>query len=176
MRIVSALALSLLVTTHPNSLVAVAFARSSLTVATVQRPHRTVALRSPSTASPPDNDVVERHIDGLRGGADEVSTDLRIGKTVQKLPLQPTMRQYIQFALPCLALWVAGPLLSLVDTSFIGLSAPGGSVASTSAQQLAALGPATTLYVVYCHSTHFIHSHTDVASAVSMGRPIYLPF
>lgn len=57
------------------------------------------------------------------------------------VPMLPTIRQYIQFALPCLALWIAGPLLSLVDTSFIGLSSQGGN----SARQLAALGPATTL-------------------------------
>lgn len=56
-------------------------------------------------------------------------------------PPQPTLRQYFKFAIPCLGLWVASPLLSLVDTSFVGLSA--GKAAS--AQQLAALGPATTL-------------------------------
>ena len=59
----------------------------------------------------------------------------------RSVPTLPTLRQYIQFALPCLALWIAGPLLSLVDTSFIGLSSKGGN----SARQLAALGPATTL-------------------------------
>jgi Na+-driven multidrug efflux pump len=58
------------------------------------------------------------------------------------IPALPTLKQYRQFALPCLALWVAGPLLSLVDTTFIGLSGPAGQ----SAQQLAALGPATTFF------------------------------
>jgi Na+-driven multidrug efflux pump len=48
-----------------------------------------------------------------------------------------------QFALPCLALWVAGPLLSLVDTAFIGLSS---TDPTQSAAQLAALGPATTFF------------------------------
>jgi Na+-driven multidrug efflux pump len=57
-------------------------------------------------------------------------------------PVLPTLAQYRQFALPCLGLWIAGPLLSLVDTAFIGLSGP----ASQSAQQLAALGPATTFF------------------------------
>jgi hypothetical protein len=61
------------------------------------------------------------------------------------MPPLPTLGQYRKFAIPCLALWVAGPLLSLVDTTFVGLS---GS-ASQSAQQLAALGPATTLYVKF---------------------------
>eukprot|EP00550_Attheya_septentrionalis_P005846 CAMPEP_0198285888 /NCGR_PEP_ID=MMETSP1449-20131203/5129_1 /TAXON_ID=420275 /ORGANISM="Attheya septentrionalis, Strain CCMP2084" /LENGTH=556 /DNA_ID=CAMNT_0043983501 /DNA_START=313 /DNA_END=1983 /DNA_ORIENTATION=+ len=56
------------------------------------------------------------------------------------LPAPPTMAQFRKFALPCLALWVAGPLLSLVDTSFVGLSGD----STKSAMQLAALGPATT--------------------------------
>jgi Na+-driven multidrug efflux pump len=60
----------------------------------------------------------------------------------EMVPSIPTLTQYRQFALPCLALWVAGPLLSLVDTTFIGLSGPAGQ----SAQQLAALGPATTFF------------------------------
>lgn len=63
---------------------------------------------------------------------------IQLSKTT---PTLPTLQQYRKFAIPCLALWVAGPLLSLVDTSFVGLSGP----ASQSAQQLAALGPATTL-------------------------------
>eukprot|EP00977_Amphora_coffeiformis_P010014 scaffold2353_cov167-Amphora_coffeaeformis.AAC.5 len=57
-------------------------------------------------------------------------------------PEVPSLEQYRKFALPCLGLWIAGPLLSLVDTAFIGLS----GAPSQSAQQLAALGPATTFF------------------------------
>ena len=74
----------------------------------------------------------------LRGGGTASSTALSLP------PPLPTVRNYLKFALPCLGLWVAGPLLSLVDTAFVGLSSKEGA---TSAQQLAALGPATTLYV-----------------------------
>jgi len=59
----------------------------------------------------------------------------------QAAPL-PTMRDFRKFAIPCLGLWVSGPLLSLVDTSFVGLS---GDV-SMSAEMVAALGPATTFF------------------------------
>jgi Na+-driven multidrug efflux pump len=52
------------------------------------------------------------------------------------------MTAYRKFALPCLGLWVSGPLLSLVDTAFVGLS----GASSKSAEQLAALGPATTFF------------------------------
>jgi hypothetical protein len=67
----------------------------------------------------------------------------RGGADVNKAPPSlPTLAAYRKFAIPCLALWVAQPLLSLVDTSFVGLS----SVAGESAQNLAALGPATTFF------------------------------
>lgn len=63
-------------------------------------------------------------------------------------PDPPTNLRLLRFYFPCLALWISGPLLSLVDTSFVGLSAGSGTAAaaggSGSAAQLAALGPATT--------------------------------
>lgn len=68
-----------------------------------------------------------------RGGASRI-------KLPKFLPPMPTVAAYRNFALPCLGLWIAQPLLSLVDTAFVGLS---GS-ASMSASNLAALGPATT--------------------------------
>jgi hypothetical protein len=68
-----------------------------------------------------------------RGGGINVADD--------KPPALPTLADYRKFAIPCLALWVAQPLLSLVDTAFVGLSA-----GSASAAQLAALGPATTFF------------------------------
>jgi len=60
----------------------------------------------------------------------------------QTPPPQPSLAEFRKFALPCLGLWVAQPLLSLVDTAFVGLSGE----ASASASQLAALGPATTFF------------------------------
>jgi len=67
----------------------------------------------------------------------------RGGENVKKAPPpQPSLAQFRKFALPCLGLWVAQPLLSLVDTAFVGLSGD----PSNSARQLAALGPATTFF------------------------------
>lgn len=68
-----------------------------------------------------------------RGGSNKIRQDP---------PPQPSFQDYSKFALPCLGLWVAQPLLSLVDTAFIGLS---GNPAQ-SASNLAALGPATTFF------------------------------
>ncbi|KAL7579324.1 hypothetical protein ACA910_014002 [Epithemia clementina (nom. ined.)] len=68
-------------------------------------------------------------------------TDVDEERTVlDQVPDMPTIAQYFKFALPCLGLWIAGPLLSLVDTSFVGLS----GASDMSAKRLAALGPATT--------------------------------
>ena len=78
----------------------------------------------------------------LRGGSTSASTNKSLLPATP--PPLPTIRQYLKFALPCLGLWVANPLLSLVDTAFVGLSAKEGA----SSAQLAALGPATTLYVL----------------------------
>jgi hypothetical protein len=67
----------------------------------------------------------------------------------QPPPALPTLADYRKFALPCLGLWVSQPLLSLVDTAFVGLSSGGSSTATTissSAANLAALGPATTFF------------------------------
>ncbi len=66
-----------------------------------------------------------------------------VGKASDPPPPLPTLKDYRKFAIPCLGLWVAQPLLSLVDTAFVGLSA---AVPAESASQLAALGPATTFF------------------------------
>jgi Na+-driven multidrug efflux pump len=88
-------------------------------------------LQGTSLSSTASNNDQEKRRDILRGG----------GLTEDIEPL-PTMRDYRKFALPCLALWVVGPLLSLVDTAFVGLSGD----SALSAGQIAALGPATTFF------------------------------
>jgi hypothetical protein len=77
-----------------------------------------------------------------RGGGGMIGTGAggTINVSKQSPPALPTLADYRKFALPCLGLWVSQPLLSLVDTAFVGLS---GTV-SQSASNLAALGPATT--------------------------------
>ena len=80
-------------------------------------------------------------------------TQLRAGASSDNTippPKPPTNLQLFKFYFPCLALWISGPLLSLVDTSFIGLSAKAGAVgASGSAAQLAALGPLWIGFILY---------------------------
>lgn len=103
------------------------------------------AARDADSSSKNDDETAEAAAEArsevvrMRGGSGTVGRNAP--------PAMPTLRQYAKFAFPCLALWVAGPLLSLVDTSFVGLSK--GNGLTTSAQQLAALGPATTLYVLF---------------------------
>ena len=95
-------------------------------------------------------------------------TELRAGAAAS-IPAPPptTNRALSKFYFPCLALWISGPLLSLVDTSFIGLSAKAGAVgAAGSAAQLAALGPATT----FIDGSLYLFAFLNVATSKFVGR------
>jgi len=83
-------------------------------------------------------------------------------------PDQPSLSQILKFALPCLALWIAQPLLSLVDTATVGLSASQGSGAT----QLGALGPATTFIDGATYLFAFLNVATTnlYASALAKAR------
>ena len=71
-------------------------------------------------------------------------------------PEAPADADIRRFVLPCLGLWLSQPLLSLVDTSAVGLSALPG----TGATQLAALGPATT----FCDGANYLFAFLNVAT------------
>jgi Na+-driven multidrug efflux pump len=95
-----------------------------------------------------------------RGGSTEV--------VLTSLDEQPTLGQILRFALPCLALWIAQPLLSLVDTITVGLSAAPGAGAS----QLGALGPATTFIDGATFLFAFLNTATTnlYASAIALAK------
>mmetsp|Transcript_17745 Transcript_17745/g.29959 ORF Transcript_17745/g.29959 Transcript_17745/m.29959 type:complete len:568 (-) Transcript_17745:126-1829(-) len=102
----------------------------------------------------------------LRAGA--TSTD---SNTIPPPPPASNL-SLLKFYFPCLALWISGPLLSLVDTSFIGLSAKAGAVGGAgSAAQLAALGPATTFIDGSLYLFAFLNVATTnlYASALAKG-------
>ena len=80
-------------------------------------------------------------------------------------PPLPTMTEITKFAVPALALWLTGPLLSLIDSSAVGLS--GGK---TSAIGLAALGPATTLIDGSAYLFAFINVATTNLYATALAR------
>mmetsp|Transcript_9646 Transcript_9646/g.21469 ORF Transcript_9646/g.21469 Transcript_9646/m.21469 type:complete len:569 (-) Transcript_9646:64-1770(-) len=107
-------------------------------------------INKPSNTVPRDRingDALTTTSSSTSSSARTSLTILRAGASINNIPppSQPTSRSLLKFYFPCLALWISGPLLSLVDTSFIGLSAKAGAVgAAGSAAQLAALGPATT--------------------------------
>ena len=71
-------------------------------------------------------------------------------------PEAPSTKTLAKFALPALALWLSGPLLSLVDTSAVGLSALPGAGAT----QIAALGPACT----FCDGSIYLFAFLNVAT------------
>ena len=80
------------------------------------------------------------------------------------IPALPTLKDLRKFALPCFGLLLSGPLLSLVDTAFVGL-------ASTNAMELAALGPATTLFDCLTWFLSFLNVATTnlYSSALAKG-------
>ena len=80
------------------------------------------------------------------------------------IPAIPSFRDYRKFALPCFGLLLSGPLLSLVDTAFVGL-------ASTNSMELAALGPATTLFDCLTWLLSFLNVATTnlYSSALAKG-------
>lgn len=82
----------------------------------------------------------------------------------QDIPALPSFRDYRKFALPCFGLLLSGPLLSLVDTAFVGL-------ASTNSMELAALGPATTLFDCLTWLLSFLNVATTnlYSSALAKG-------
>ncbi|KAL7525823.1 hypothetical protein ACHAXR_001177, partial [Thalassiosira sp. AJA248-18] len=109
----------------------------------------------------------KRTITQLRAGGGSASDDNTIPP-----PPPPTNLSLLKFYFPCLALWISGPLLSLVDTSFVGLSAKAGAVGGAgSAAQLAALGPATTFIDGSLYLFAFLNVATTnlYASAVAKG-------
>jgi putative MATE family efflux protein len=71
-------------------------------------------------------------------------------------PPQPSLNDLVKFALPCLALWIASPLLSLVDTAAVGLTAKAGQ----GAVELGALGPATT----FIDGSQYLFAFLNVAT------------
>jgi len=119
------------------------------------RPHATKSIRSTPLFSNSDD---KEEFDLLRGG--------NLPEQVDPLP---TMLDYRKFALPCLGLWVSGPLLSLVDTAFVGLCGD----AAISAEQVAALGPATTFF----DGATYLFAFLNVASTnlYSSARAQYGP-
>ena len=73
----------------------------------------------------------------------------------------PSYRTLIRFLSATSLIWLSEPLLSLVDTSFVGWSrpttaVPGRMSASSTLLQLAAMGPATTYMDTMLYLTYFL--------------------
>ena len=92
----------------------------------------------------------------LRRNAAYPRSRTRLAADALQPPEAPSARAIREFALPCLGLWLSSPVLSLIDTSAVGLSALPGKGASS----LAALGPATT----FCDGTAYLFAFLNVAT------------
>ena len=76
----------------------------------------------------------------------------------------PSYRQLIVFTATTILIWISEPLLSLVDTTIVGMTAVATTTAATSSSaaavdvvvQIASLGPSTTLYDSAVYMTYFL--------------------
>jgi len=145
-----------------------------------------LAVRNPSSLTSPHKLLKTRdpchHIDSnlfasaLRGGSTRFSVPIVTKSTrgIQDqdtssiVPEQPSLYQLMRFYLPCLGLWLSGPLLSLVDTAFVGLTAAPGKGAA----ELGALGPATTFIDGSTYLFAFLNAATTnlYANALAKNR------
>ena len=82
---------------------------------------------------------------------------LRAGpaKADAKTP-EPTLRELASFAGPAVVLWISGPLLTLIDTSAVGLA----SGAKDSALEIAALGPGGSV----CDGATYFYTFLNIAT------------
>jgi Na+-driven multidrug efflux pump len=64
----------------------------------------------------------------------------------------PSYRKLIMFTATTIVIWLSEPLLSLVDITVVGMT----SSAKSAIVQIAALGPATTLYDSEIYTTYFL--------------------
>eukprot|EP00614_Pseudopedinella_elastica_P013047 CAMPEP_0172611076 /NCGR_PEP_ID=MMETSP1068-20121228/30799_1 /TAXON_ID=35684 /ORGANISM="Pseudopedinella elastica, Strain CCMP716" /LENGTH=428 /DNA_ID=CAMNT_0013414957 /DNA_START=132 /DNA_END=1415 /DNA_ORIENTATION=- len=78
------------------------------------------------------------------------------------MPSMPTNREILMFSGPALGLWITGPLLSLIDSSAVGVTG--------SATQLAALGPATTMIDGASYLFAFINVATTNLMATAVAK------
>lgn len=115
---------------------------------------------------------LEKNHIGQLSGRNAAITQLRAGaQSTIPPPDPPTSLALLKFYFPCLALWISGPLLSLVDTSFIGLSAKANALGGAgSAAQLAALGPATTFIDGSLYLFAFLNVATTNLYASALAR------
>lgn len=84
------------------------------------------------------------------------SNDFMAPRSLKSPPPQPNGAAIRKFVLPAILLWIGSPILSLIDTATVGLSAP----FNEGATQLAALGPSTT----FCDGTSYLFAFLNVAT------------
>ena len=88
--------------------------------------------------------------------------------------LFPSYKQLIVFTATTCLIWISEPLLSLVDTTIVGLTAS----AKSAIYQIAALGPATTLFDSLIYTTYFLAISTTnqlapgLAAAASLSSAL----
>ena len=95
------------------------------------------------------------------------TTSTILDDQVSTKSMVPSAKELLQFGLPTLGIWLLQPILSLIDTSVIGMSAASG----TSIMELAALGPGIAWIDSTAYMCQFVGMATTnlYATAISEG-------
>jgi Na+-driven multidrug efflux pump len=136
----------------------------------------------PSTTSPLEN--VEENNDHtlatIKATATIATTTKNTATTEtskDETSVLPSYRRLIVFTATTILIWLSEPLLSLVDTSIVGLTAASNNNMNAhnhpTVVQIAALGPATTLYDSAIYMTYFLAIATTNQLAPNLARQDY---
>lgn len=88
-------------------------------------------------------------------------------EAASQLLLVPSYRKLLVFASTTFMIWLSEPLLSLVDTTVVGLTVP------NAVTQIASLGPATTFADSLLYSTYFLSIATTNLIAAALAVKDY---
>jgi Na+-driven multidrug efflux pump len=113
------------------------------------RRFRSMASSKGSNNNNNNNDSEKEQEQLLTDTAQSSSVDTKNTDTSDTIP---SYKELIIFTATTILIWISEPLLSLVDTAIVGMT----SAPKTAVVQIAALGPATTLYDSAIYMTYFL--------------------
>ncbi|GAX27708.1 hypothetical protein FisN_13Hh195 [Fistulifera solaris] len=111
---------------------------------------------------------VSNDVETAAFSSQEDSTSSVSSKESTTLYQLPSYRQLVVYTLATVAIWMAEPLLSLVDTTVVGLTQ-----GATSTVQVASMGPATTLFDSILYGCWFLAVATTSQVAQALAKRDY---
>lgn len=140
-------------TTCPSDRISRSRTTSSISRSTFFPPLYTTSDDTLGSSSSTNNTTKELDSDNATHANKETASDSNAEATSDgDGGLLPSYKQLIVFTATTILIWLSEPLLSLVDTTIVGLTAS----TKSAVVQIAALGPATTLFDSLIYTTYFL--------------------